>query len=314
MGDALFSWNLLADLRDILSYHFMQNALLAGTIVAVVAGLAGFFMVLRGASFAGHTLANVGFAGAAWAGLLGVAPLAGLLGAGLLAALGIAALEERSARAASRSDVAVGTILALALGLGLLFERLSAASANFIYSVLFGSVVGITDSDVLGIALTAAVVLAALALIGRPLLFASVDAEVARARGVPVRLLGVVFLVLLAFAVAQAVQVTGVLLIFALLVTPAATATQISARPRNALALAVGIALLVTWAGLITAYYTPYPSGFFITTYAFGLYLLARAGRAAGGWLGRAGVRRTPLRNLATGTPTGVDVDVEAGA
>lgn len=280
MPDVAPSWNLVADAQDVLSYHFMQNALLAGTIVAVVAGLVGYFMVLRGASFAGHTLANVGFAGAAGATLIGVTPVIGLLVFGLLAALGIGALGEQSSRGWSRSDVAVGTILALALGLGLLFERLSSVSANYIYAVLFGSVLGIADSDVTTIALTAAVTLVALALLGRPLLFASVDPEVATARGVPVRLLAYLFLALLAFAVAQAVQVTGVLLIFALLVTPAATALQLTTRPAWALALGVTIALLVTWAGLAVAYYTPYPVGFFITTFAFGLYLLARILRA----------------------------------
>src|SRR5690348_1270198 len=142
------SWNLLADAQDLLRFHFMQNALLAGAIVAVVAGLVGYFMVLRSASFAGHTLANVGFAGAAGATLVGVAPVVGLLAFGALAALGIGALGEQSNRGWSRSDVAVGTILALALGLGLLFERLSSASANYIYAVLFGSVLGISDADV----------------------------------------------------------------------------------------------------------------------------------------------------------------------
>lgn len=280
MLDSGPSWNLVTDVPDLLRYHFMQNALLAGTLVAVVAGLMGYFMVLRSASFAGHTLANVGFAGAAGATLVGVAPVIGLLLFGLLAALGIGVLGERSNRGWSRSDVTVGTILTLALGLGLLFERLSKVSANYVYAVLFGSVLGISDTDVIEIALTAAATLLVLALIGRPLLFASVDPEVAAARGVPVRLLTYLFLALLAFAVAEAVQVTGVLLIFALLVTPAATALQVTARPASALALATAIALLVTWAGLAVAYYTPYPVGFFITTFAFGLYILARMIRA----------------------------------
>lgn len=290
------SWNLVADVEDLLRFHFMQNALLAGTIVAIVAGLVGYFMVLRSASFAGHTLANVGFAGAAGATLVGVAPVVGLLAFGLLAALGIGVLGEQSSRGWSRSDVAVGTILALALGLGLLFERLSSASANYIYAVLFGSVLGISDAYVIQVALTAAVALVVLGILSRPLLFASVDPEVARARGVPVRLLSYLFLALLAFAVAEAVQVTGVLLIFALLVTPAATALRITARPAYTLALAVFLALLVTWAGLVVAYYTPYPVGFFITTFAFGLYLLVRLGRVA---FGQASIGRrwSAMRN-----------------
>jgi zinc/manganese transport system permease protein len=290
MLDSGFSWNLVADAQDMLRFPFMQHALLAGTIVALVAGLVGYFMVLRGESFAGHTLANVGFAGAAGAVLVGVPPVAGLLVSGVLAALGIAALGGRGAgdaQGGGRTDVAIGTLLALALGLGLLFERLASVSAGGVYAVLFGLVLAVTNQDIVTIAVTAAVTLAVLIWIGRPLLFASLDPDVAAVRGVPVRFLTYVFLVLLAFAVAEAVQVVGVLLIFALLVTPAATALQLTARPARALALSASLAVAVTWLGLAVAYYTPYPAGFFITTFAFAAYLLARAWRL----LARRGVR-----------------------
>jgi len=290
MLDSGFSWNLVADAQDMLRFPFMQHALLAGTIVALVAGLVGYFMVLRGESFAGHTLANVGFAGAAGAVLVGVAPVAGLLVTGVLAALGIAALGGRGAgdaQGGGRTDIAIGTLLALALGLGLLFERLASVQAGGVYAVLFGLVLAVTNQDIVTIAATAAVTLVVLTLIGRPLLFASLDPDVAAARGVPVRLLTYVFLIVLAFAVAEAVQVVGVLLIFALLVTPAATALQLTARPARALALSAALAVAVTWLGLAVAYYTPYPAGFFITTFAFAAYLLARAWRL----LARRGVR-----------------------
>jgi zinc/manganese transport system permease protein len=282
MLDPGFSWNLVADAQDMLRFPFMQHALLAGTIVALVAGLVGYFMVLRGESFAGHTLANVGFAGAAGAVLVGVPPVAGLLVTGVLAALGIGALGGHGtgdAQGGGRTDVAIGTLLALALGLGLLFERLASVSASGVYAVLFGLVLAVTNQDLATIAVTAAVTLAVLISIGRPLLFASLDPDVAAVRGVPVRFLTYVFLVLLAFAVAEAVQVVGVLLIFALLVTPAATALQLTARPARALALSASLAVAVTWLGLAVAYYTPYPAGFFITTFAFAAYLLARAWR-----------------------------------
>jgi zinc/manganese transport system permease protein len=290
MLDSGFSWNLVADAQDMLRFPFMQHALLAGTIVALVAGLVGYFMVLRGESFAGHTLANVGFAGAAGAVLVGVAPVAGLLVTGVLAALGIGALGGRGAgdaQGGGRTDIAIGTLLALALGLGLLFERLASVQAGGVYAVLFGLVLAVTNQDIVTIAATAAVTLVVLTLIGRPLLFASLDPDVAAARGVPVRLLTYVFLIVLAFAVAEAVQVVGVLLIFALLVTPAATALQLTARPAWALALSAVLAVAVTWLGLAVAYYTPYPAGFFITTFAFAAYLLARAWRL----LARRGVR-----------------------
>lgn len=270
-------WDLFAPFTDMFTYHFMQNAFLAGTIVAIVAGCVGYFMVLRAESFAGHTLANVGFAGAAGAVLVAAPPVAGLLVFGVLGALGIGALGERSARARGRYDIAIGTLLALALGLGLLFERLSPkVSVTEVYAILFGGVLGVRDGDVATVALTAVVALGVLLVIGRPLLFASLDPEVANARGVPVRALSFAFLLLLALAVTQAVQVVGVLLIFSLLVSPAAAASWLTARPGRAIALSVAIALVVTWAGLTVAYYTPYPVGFFISTFAFAAYLLAR--------------------------------------
>lgn len=273
-GALLPSWDIVADIQLLLAYHFMRNALLVGTLIALVAGPIGYFMVLRGQSFAGHTLANVGFAGAAGSLLLGLSPLLGVLGFGVLAALGIGALGERAR--AHWGDVAIGTVLAFALGLGLLFTQLSANFSESVYSLLFGTIVGISDVDVRIVGLTTVVTLAVLCAVGRPLLFASVDPQVAAAHGVPVRALDYTFLLLLAFAVAQAVQIVGVLLIFALLVTPAAIAQALTSRPGLAIALASVLALLFTWLGLSIAYFTPYPVGFFITSIAFGAYLLVR--------------------------------------
>ena len=171
----------------------------------------------------------------------------------------------------------IGTIQTFALSLGLLFVHLSSSSnAAGVYAILFGAVLGISDRDVIVIALTTVVTLVGLMAIARPLLFASIDPDVALARGVPVLLLDNAFLVLLAFAVAQAVQVVGVLLIFALLVTPAAIAQQITAHPMVAVGLSVFLALLFTWIGLAIAYFTPYPVGFFISSLAFGAYALVR--------------------------------------
>ncbi len=283
--DVQFSWDLVADVQQLFAYHFMQNAFLAGTLVALVAGAAGYFMVLRSQSFAGHTLAQVGFAGAAGAALLGLSPVAGLVSFGLGAALLIGAL---SAREIKSQDVAVGMVLAFSLGLGLLFVRLSHYNNTAgVYALLFGSVLGVKDDDLVPIALTTLVTLAAFAVIGRPLLFASLDPEVAAARGVPVRLLSTLFLFLLACAVAVAVQIVGVLLIFALLVTPAAIAQQLTARPGLAVCLAIALALLFTWLGLAISYFTPYPVGFFITSLAFGAYALVRLTRAARARLAR---------------------------
>jgi zinc/manganese transport system permease protein len=287
--DVQLSWDLLADLQQLFAYHFMQNAFLAGTLVALVAGVVGYFMVLRSQSFAGHTLAQVGFPGALGAALIGVSPVLGLIAFGFGAALLIGAL---SAREVKGQDIAVGIVLAFSLGLGLLFVRLSHYNnATGVYSLLFGSVLGVSDRDIGPIALTTCVALAAFLIIARPLLFASIDPEVAAARGVPVRLLSMLFLALLAFAVAEAVQIVGVLLIFALLVTPAAIAQQLTARPALSVGLSVVLALLFTWLGLAIGYFTPYPIGFFITSFAFGTYALVRLTRIAVTWLSRRGHR-----------------------
>ena len=273
------SWDLVADIQILLHFHFMQNAYLAGTLVAITAGLMGFFMVLRHQSFAGHSLANVGFAGATGAVLLGIPPVVGLFLAGILAAFGIQTLNVASGER-SQSDIAVGAVLTASLALGFLFIYLATAEyAANVYNVLFGNVLGISDMDVGVIAVSTLVLLAVLLVIARPFFFASLDPDVAAASGVPVRLLAFGYLVLLALEVAVAVQIVGVLLIFALLVTPAAIAQDLTTRPAVAAALAVGLALLFTWMGLAVGYFTPYPVGFFITTFAFGTYALVRGGR-----------------------------------
>jgi zinc/manganese transport system permease protein len=274
------SWNLVDDVRRLVSFPFMVNALEAGTIVAVMAGVTGWFMVLRRQTFAGHTLSVIAFPGAAAASLAGL-PVAvgffGFCGAGALALAGISG----SRRGHSSESAAIGSLQALALALGFLFVSLYHGILNGLDALLFGTFLGITSQQVVVLLVVAAATVAAVALAARPLLFASVDADVARAAGVPVRLLGVGFLLTLGLSVAATSQITGALLVFALLVTPAATAHQITARPFLGVALSVVIALAVTWIGLALAYFSVYPVGFYVTSLAFGLYLLARLGRAA---------------------------------
>ena len=273
------SWDLVADFQILLHYHFMQNAYLAGTLVALTAGIIGYFMVLRSQSFAGHSLANVGFAGATGAVLFGIPPIVGLFLAGVLAAVGIQTLNQAAGRS-RQSDIAVGAVFTASLALGFLFIFLATAEyAANVYNVLFGNVLGISDSDVRIILWSTLVLVGAFILISRPLFFASIDPDVAAARGVPVRALALGYLVLLALAVAVAVQVVGVLLIFALLVTPAAIAQYLTTRPAVAVAVSVVLALIFTWVGLAVGYFTPYPVGFFITTFAFGTYAFVRGGR-----------------------------------
>jgi zinc/manganese transport system permease protein len=294
-------WPLaIAPLAGLFHYHFMQNAFIAGTIVAVLAGTMGYFMVLRSQSFAGHSLANVGFAGATGAPLIGMDPLLGLFISGVLAAVAIHLLGLNM-RHSRRSDVATGTVLTASLALGFLFVHFGTAQANNIYYVLFGNVLGISDADVLITLITSLPVLILVMLAGRPLLFASVDPDVAAARGVPVGLLGLGFLVVLALVVAVAVQVVGVLLIFALLVTPAATARRMSSRPVIVILFSVILAVVCTWLGLVAGYFTPYPVSFFITTFAFAFYVLARLG---GGMLAGKGEGSLSPGSLAGGNVT----------
>jgi zinc/manganese transport system permease protein len=222
-------------------------------------------------------LSQVGFPGAAGAVLLHLAPVLGLVVFCVAAALGINAAGSGFNAGRRRESAAVGSILAFSLALGLLFFNLVPGSAEAIYAFLFGTVFGITDLDVTTALLTASATLLGLAVLCRPLLFASLDPSVAEARGIPVRLLSTIFLLVTAVAVAESVQVVGTLLVFALLVTPGAVAQRISAEPYRGLALSMTLALLFTWAGLAVAYFSDLPVGFFITTFAFGTYLVARA-------------------------------------
>ena len=273
-----FSWDLASDVRQLLEFHFMVNAFRAGTIVAVVTALIGWFVVLRQQSFVGHTLAIVSFPGAAGAVLIGISAAWGYFGFCVAAALLIAA-APRARRGYSEESAVIGTVQAFALACGFLFVSLYQGLLEGTNSLLFGSFLGITDGQVRTLLWVGLATIVVLAVIARPLLFASIDPDVAAARGVPVRALSVVFLVVLALAVAEASQITGALLVFALLVVPAATAQAISARPVVSAALSVGFAVLTTWLGLAIAYFTDYPIGFTVTTVAFAGYLGVRVVR-----------------------------------
>jgi len=274
------SWDPLADLEQLFSYPFMVNALEAGTIVAVLAGVTGWFMVLRRQTFAGHTLSLVAFPGAAAASLAGLPVAVGYFAFCALAALAFAGVGGQR-KSLSAESAAIGSIQALALGLGFLFVSLYHGLLTGLDSLLFGTFLGITETQVLALLVVAAVSLLLLALAARPLLFASVDADVARASGVPTRLLGLGFLLVLGLSVAETSQITGALLVFALLVTPAATARELTLRPLLGVALSVTIALAVTWLGLALAYFSIYPVGFYVTTLSFGLYVVVHLARRA---------------------------------
>ncbi|HSO93888.1 MAG TPA: metal ABC transporter permease [Candidatus Dormibacteraeota bacterium] len=267
-----FGWDLLRDIEELFRYSFMQHAFEAGTIVALSAGVIGYFVVLRGLSFAAHGLSHIGFAGATGAVLLGVPPIAGLLVLTMSAGAVMGALGQRL----RGRDVTIGIVMAWSLGLGLLFTTLYKGSASRAIGILFGEIFGISTQEVVVTALAGILTLLALGVIYRPLLFATLDEEVADAKGVPVRGLSIAFVVILAVAVSEAVQAVGVLLIFALIVAPAAIAERFTHRPSSGLLLSAVLAVLFTWAALTVSYYLPYPVGFFITTFASGSYVLAR--------------------------------------
>jgi zinc/manganese transport system permease protein len=271
------TWDIVRDVRQLFDYPFMVNAFRAGTIVAVLAGCVGWFMVLRRETFAGHTLAVVGFPGAAGAVLIGLSANVGFFGFCVAAALVIATLPQAGQRSFSEESAVIGTVQAFGLACGFLFVSLYRGNLNGINSLLFGSFLGITDAHVTALVLVATLALGVMGVIARPLLFASVDPDVAAARGVPVHLLSAGFLVLLGVAAAATSQITGALLVFALLVLPAATAQRITARPVLGVGFSVALALGVTWLGLAFAYYSSHPIGFYVTTLAFVLYLVAIA-------------------------------------
>jgi len=260
---------------DLLQHAFVQNAFLAGTIVAIVSGVIGYFVVLRGQAFACEALSHVGFAGATFAALLGVPALFGMLAFTLLAAAGMGALGKRL----RGRDVEIGMVLSFVLGLGVLFLSLYTGNASGAVSVLFGSILSVTRTDTLITLATGLATLLALIFLFRPLLFASIDPAVAEPRGIPVRALSIVFLLLLAVSVSQAVQVVGVLLIFTLLIVPAATAELLTRSPLSTILLAVAISLTSTWAGLALAFIGRWPVSFYIVALTSIFYFGARAFR-----------------------------------
>ncbi len=259
-------------------YEFMRTAFLAGSLVAVVAGAVGFFLILRNLAFAGHALSHVGFAGATGAVLVGASPLWGLLAFTLGAAVVMGLLGERL----RGRDVAVGIILSLALGLGVLFLYFYTAHATQATAILFGNVLGVDGQTLRALLGLTVMSLLALAVISRPLLFATLAPELADAKGVSLRRVAVLFLLIVAVAVAEAAQVVGVLLVFALMVAPAATALRISTRVGWGVALAVLLALSETWAGLALAYWTDWPTSFWIVLVSCSVYFLSLLRRAGG--------------------------------
>jgi zinc/manganese transport system permease protein len=254
-----------------LEYDFMQNAFEAATVVAIVSGLAGYFLVLRGQAFAAHALSHVGFTGATAAVLIGTTPLWGMILATVASGIGIGLMGERL----HQRDVAIGIVLAFMLGLGLLFLHFFTAYAMQATALLFGNVLAVDVRTVWTLLAVGVVIVAALAIISRPLLFASLQPELAEAKGVSLRLYSVLFLAIVALATAECAQIVGVLLVFALMVGPAAAAQRLTSGIGRGLLLSAVLALLEAWAGITLAFYTDWPSSFWISALSAGVYLFA---------------------------------------
>jgi zinc/manganese transport system permease protein len=256
-----------------LGYSFLQNALLAGSCIAVASALTGYFLVSRGLTFASHALPNVGFAGAAGAVLAGIRPVYGMFVFTIIASIGV----ETLGRDVRERDTSIGVLMTFALGLGLLFLNRYHGYAERVYSILFGTILGISRADVLVTALATVGTLAFVLIMYRPLVFSTFDPAVAEARGIPVRFIGYALLVLAAVTVSISIQVMGAILVFTLIAGPAATAIRITRRPVTAIAAAALLGIAYVWGGVALATATgDLPVSFFVASIAFAVYLPVR--------------------------------------
>ena len=273
------------------AYDFMRTAFLASGIVALLSGLVGYFQVLRNQTFAGHALSHVGFTGATGAILLGIPSLWGLVGFTLLAGLAMGALGEKL----SVRDVAIGMTLSLALGFGLLFLHFYTAFATQATALLFGNVLGVDRKALAALAGLAGLSVAALAVISRPLLFASLQPELAEARGLPMRALSTAFLGIVAVAVSESAQIVGVLLVFTLMVGPGAAARNFTPRFGAGVALSAVLAVVEAWGGLSLAWFTDWPVSFWITALSAVTYGISLAAAPAAASLRTLARRRVAM-------------------
>jgi zinc/manganese transport system permease protein len=258
-------------ITNMLQYEFMDNAFAAAGIAAVVSGLVGYFLVMRGQTFAGHALSHIGFAGATGAGLMGLSAIWGLTGFTLAAGIVMGLLSERI----SNRDVAIGIVLALALGFGLLFLHYYTAFATQATALLFGNVLAVDRTLIGTLAAFAVITLLGLSTIMRPLIFASLQPELAEAKGVPLRFVSTAFLAVVALAVSQCAQIVGVLLVFTLMVGPPAAAQRLTTDLWSGLGVAAALALVEAWLGLTIAFYSDWPVSFCIACLSAAGYFAA---------------------------------------
>jgi zinc/manganese transport system permease protein len=259
--------------NNLFVYGFMRNAFAAGTLAAIVSSLIGYFVVLRRQNFAAHALSHIGFAGAAGAGLVGLAPSSGQLILTLMAGVGMGGLGER----ATKSDVSVGIVLVFSLGLGMLFLYFYSNYASRAMAILFGDLLSVSPELLRSMLIYSLISLAGLAVISRPLLFASLEPELAEAKGMSLPLISILFLILVAIAITEASQVVGILLVFTLLIGPAASANCCTRTVWTGMGLSLVLGLFIVWFGIILTYLTDWPVSFWISTLSLVIYLLFRS-------------------------------------
>jgi zinc/manganese transport system permease protein len=257
---------------EIFSYDFMRNAVMAGTIAAILAGIVGYFVVIRHLAFAGHALGHIGFAGATGAILIGTTPIIGQLCLTVFAACGMGMFGERI----NKSDIAIGVMLAFSLGLGTLFLHFYTAYAGQATAILFGDLLGVSQQAIKLIMILTVLTLIALSIIARPLLFTSLEPELAEAKGISLPLMAIFNLIIIAVAVTIASQVVGVLLVFTLLIGPAAIAQQWTRYFWPGLIMSTVIAVITVWLGIILAWLTDWPISFWISAIIFVAYILSQ--------------------------------------
>ncbi len=260
---------------EVLNADFMRKAFMAGIVTAVASGAIGYFVILRQQAFASHALAHIGFPGATAAILIGIPITLGMVTFTVVGAIAMALAGNRL----NDRDIATGTILAFATGLGLFFSNIASTAAANVTNVLFGNLVAVTTSQLISFAVFLCLILLIIAVCYRPLLFTSISPEVAQARGLHTGRLNLVFLVTLALTITMAVQTVGVLLVFALIVTPPATALLLTARPLPALFLSIAIGTLAVIGGLVVSTMFNLPPTFFIVSITTLLWIIATIAR-----------------------------------
>lgn len=252
-------------------YEFMRHAFIAGTVAAILSGVVGYFVIVRNLSFAAHALGHIGFAGASGALLIGLSPITGQLLLTLIAASGMGALGDRI----SKNDMVIGIILSFCLGLGTLFLHFYGGYAGQAMIILFGNLLGVSNHDLQLMSWLTILSLFAVSIIARQLLFASFEPELAEAKGMPLFWISIIFVIIMATAVTIASQVVGVILVFTLVIGPAAISVQWTRHFWTGMILSILLSIAIVWIGISLSYLTDWPISFWISALVFIMYLLS---------------------------------------